>query len=326
MHRTLFLRTLLLISLSFFLLPWDAASGQAYPTRPIRFVVGGSVGAGWDLAARLLAEKMREDLGQSVVIENKVGSEGVLSATLVAQSAPDGYTLLPAVSSQMTMNPVLIDKLSYDPVHGFEPISLIGLYPPVLVVSSTLPVNSVKDLIAYAKANPGRLNYGSGTNSFFFATELFKQKTGIDVLHIPYKGNSQTVTALLAGDVQMAIVDVTPALAHIRSGKLKALAVTTSRRLSLLPDVPTLAEAADIPGFEVVLWIALFAPAGTPKDIVERLNLSVVRSLETPDLRERLLTAGIIPVSSTPQALAERMRRDIGVISEMAKAGRLKVN
>src|SRR5512134_1257120 len=211
LHGAFVRHRLILILLCVLLLPSGAAFGQAFPTRPVRFVVGGSVGAGWDLAARLLADKMREDLGQSIVIDNKPGSEGVLSATLVAQAPPDGYTLLPAVSSQMTMNPVLQDKLSYDPVNGFEPISLIGLYPLVLLVNPAVPANSIKELVAYAKANPGRLNYGTGTNSYFFATELFKQKTGIDIYRIPYKGTAATVTAMLAGDVQMAIVDMTPA-------------------------------------------------------------------------------------------------------------------
>lgn len=311
------------IALCLLILPWTAAWGDdPYPSRPVKLVVGGAPGGGWDLASRLIAEKMQESLRQPVVVDNRPGADGIIAATAVTRSAGDGYTLMPAVSAQMTMNPVLQDKLPYDAVHGFEAVSMIGYYPLVLVANPGVPVNSLRDLIAYAKAHPDALNYGSGSSGFRFAMERFKEMSGIELRRIGYKGSAQTVNALLAGDVQIAIVDVAPALQHIRAGKLKALGVTTARRVPFLPDTPTFTEAG-VPTYEVVLWIGMFAPAGTPRDVIARLNDSIVRGLEAPDLRERLMASGIIPGSSTPQALAETVRRDIDSISAMARSGHL---
>jgi tripartite-type tricarboxylate transporter receptor subunit TctC len=301
------------------------AQAANYPSKPIRLIVGGAPGGGWDLAARLLAGRMQAELGQPVIVDNKPGADGIIAANLAAKAPPDGYTLMPAVSAQMTMNPVLHAPLSYSPLKDFEPVSLFGLYPLLLVVNPSLPVTTVQELIAYAKARPDRLNYAGGSSGFTFAMEVFKQQTGIDVRRIPYKGSSAAVAAVLAGDVQMAIVDAAPALPHVRAGKLKALAVTTPRRVALLPEVPSVNESA-VPGYDVELWIGMFAPAGTPADIVETLRQVIARSLEAPDVRDRLLAAGIVPTASTPQALREAIRRDIERVGSLARDGRLSAD
>jgi tripartite-type tricarboxylate transporter receptor subunit TctC len=305
-------------------LTWGDARGQAYPSRPIRLVIGGSAGGGWDIETRLISEKMQVALGQPVIVDNRPGADGIVAASLVAKAAPDGYTLMPAVTSQLTMNPALHDNLPYDPSRDFVPVSMISRSPLVLVVNPSLPVNSVAELIAYAKAHPGALNYGANTTGFIFATELFKEMTGTDIQRVPYKGAAQTLTALLAGDIQMAIIDVPSVIAPMRSGTIRALAVTAALRVSFLPDLPTVAEAG-VAGYEVVLWIALFAPAGTPAEIVARLQSVVARLLESQDVRDKLLALGTIPGGSTPQALAETVRRDAALYSGLAKSARLTV-
>lgn len=311
----------MLITLTLVAFPCTHALGQTYPSRPIHLITGGPAGGGWDFTARLLGEYLREQLGQPVVIDNKPGANGVIAATFVARAAPDGYTLLPAVSSQMTFTPALQDNLPYDSLSGFEPISMIGLYPLVLVVTPSVPVASVKELIAYAKARPDELTYASAANSFMFATESFLQMSDIHVRRIPYRGSLQAVNALLAGDVHMAIVDITTVLPQINAGKLKAPAVSTRHRVPF-DHVPTMREAG-LTDYDVVLWIAMFAPAGTPKDIVARLQQVFVQIVARRDVQEKLMAAGIIPASSSPQFLADKVRRDLDVISEMVKAGRL---
>lgn len=295
---------------------------QPYPNKPIRLIVGGVPGGGWDLAARLLADRMQAELGQPVVVDNKPGADGIIAANLAAKAPPDGYTLMPAVSAQMMINPVLHVPLSYNPEKDFEPISMIGFYPLVLVTNPAVPAATIKEFVAYAKANPGVLNYGSGSSGFMFATEIFKRDAAVDLRRIPYKGSAPAVLAVLAGDVQIAIVDLAPAIQHVRSGKLRALAVTSPQRVSLLPDVPSMAETV-LPGYDIVLWLGLFAPAGTPPDIVAQLQRVIAKCLDAPELREKLLAAGIVPAVSTPQALGETLHRDIGRVTKLNKAGLL---
>lgn len=298
------------------------AAAQAFPTQPIRLINGGAVGGGWDLAARLLAERMKDDLGQPVIVDSKPGADGILAANAVAAAAPDGYTLLPAVTSTMIMNPVLHDKLPYEPLRDFEPISLVGIYPLVFVVNAAMPVSTLKEFIAYAKTQPGKINYASANSSYTFATELFKQQTGVDLYRIPYKGSAQAVTAVVAGDVQVALIDAASALPQLKAGRIRALAVASPRRPAFLPDVPTMAEAG-VPGYELVLWIGMFAPAKTPRDVIARLHLAVERSLQVPEFRDKLTNAGVLPASSTPQALGDMVRRDLMQVREMVKTVRL---
>jgi tripartite-type tricarboxylate transporter receptor subunit TctC len=257
-----------------------------------------------------------------VGVDSKPGADGILAASAVAAAAPDGYTLMPAVTSTMVMNPVMHDKLPYEPLRDFEPISMVCIYPLVLAVNATVPVTTLREFVAYAKDRPGKLNYGSANSGYTFATETFKQQTGLDLYRIPYKGSAQTVTALVTGDVQVAMIDAASALPQIKAGKIRALAVASPQRPPFLPDTPTMSEAG-LPGYELVFWLALFAPAKTPRDVIARLHTSVERSVQSPELRERLLSAGVLPMSSTPQALGDMVRRDLAQVREMAKTVRM---
>jgi tripartite-type tricarboxylate transporter receptor subunit TctC len=312
-------KALVTLALVLAALPWVCASGQDYPTRPIRLVVGFAVGSGVDVAARVLGEKMREELGQPIVVDVRAGADGIIAARHVATAAPDGYTLLPSTNGTMAISPAIQDKLPFDPLRDFEPISMIARHPQVLVVTPSLPVNSVRELVAYAKSHPGELNYGSGSASFMFAMEMFKQLTGTDIHHIPYIGVPAAVTALLAGDVQVAIANTVSSTAHVKAGKLKALAVTGATREPLLPDVPTLAEAG-VPGYTLEIWTAMFAPAGTPPEIIARLHTAIVRSVDSPEVRDKLAATGVVPVSSSPQFVRETIVRDTKAYAGLAKA------
>src|SRR5689334_3441023 len=230
-----------------------AASGawaQGYPTKPIRIVVGFPPGGGNDIIARLVGAKMQESWGEPVVIDNKPGANSIIAAEFVAKSAPDGYTLLVNATGGMSVNPVLYAKLPYDPLKDFVPISMVGSFPLVLAVNPSVPAKSVRELLAYAKANPGKLNYSAGSTAFQVATEMFKQMTGIDVRHIPYKGSAASITALISGDVQMTIVDTPPLVPQIKAGRVRALAVTSAQRAGAMPELPTIAESG-VPGYEM---------------------------------------------------------------------------
>jgi tripartite-type tricarboxylate transporter receptor subunit TctC len=299
--------------------PWSFAQSQAFPSRAIHLVVGAPVGSGMDLGTRILAERLRDDLGQPVIVENRPGADGIIAAQAVAAAPPDGYTLLPSTNSQMTINPVINRNLAYDPLRDFEPIAMYMRVPMVLVVNASVPVNSVAELIAYAKANPTLLNYGSGSSVFMFITESFKSLAGIEMRHIPYNGVPPVVAGLLAGDVQVGVVNLAPAAAHIKSGKLKALAVMNASREPLVADVPAIAEAG-VRGFDLVVWIGMFAPAGTPPEIVARLNDAIVRAIAVPEVREKMLAAGVITVPSSPAALGATVRRELDLIGRVAKS------
>jgi tripartite-type tricarboxylate transporter receptor subunit TctC len=298
--------------------PASATLAQSYPTRPIHLVVGAPVGSGMDVAVRLLAEKMQEQLGQPLVVENRAGADGILAAQRVALAAPDGYTLLPSTTSQLSVNPALRDDLPYDPLRSFEAIGMFARVQLVLVVNASVPVNSVSELIAYARTNPGALDYGSGSSIFMFATEVLKSLTGTDMRQIPYSGVPAVVQALVAGDIDVGIVNTTPSLAHIRSGKLKALAIMGPNREPLLPDIPTIAEAG-VAGYELGVWLGMFAPAGTPAPIIAQLNDAMLRSIRSSDLRQKLLASGSTPASSTARALEQTVVREIELFKRLAK-------
>src|SRR6266700_3660292 len=284
-----------------------AASGacaQGYPAKPIRIVVGFPPGGGNDIIARMVGAKMQENWGPAGVIDNRPGGNSIIASEFVAKSAPDGHTLLVNATGGMSVNPVLYMKLPYDSLKDFVAISMVGSFPLVLVVHPSVPANSVQELVAYAKANPGTLNYSSGSTAFQVASEMFKQMTGTDIKHIPYKGSAASITAVIAGDGQMTIVDTPPLVAQIRAAKVKALAVTSAKRASAMPELPTIAESG-VPGYEMVLWIGVFAPAGTPRDIVSKLNAEIVRIVRLPDIRAELAGMGVDPLGNTSEQMAE---------------------
>ena len=311
----------LLLAVVLVALPWAGASSQQFPARPIRIVLGTVAGSGVDLAARMLADKMREALGQPVVVENKSGADGIVAARYVAAAAPDGYTLMLASNGTLAVNAVLHDRPPYDPVRDFAPISMVARYSIVLVVGPTVPVNSLRELVAYSKAHPDQLNYGSTSATYTFATEQLKKLTGADLHQIPYNGSPAVVAALLAGDVQVAVLNVLSTSEHIRSGRLRALAVLNAEREPRLPLVPTIAEAG-LRGYDFDVWTALFAPGGTAPDIVARLHEVVARILESPDVRERFAAAGLVPMSSRPEFVRDLIVRDLSSYAELVKSMR----
>jgi tripartite-type tricarboxylate transporter receptor subunit TctC len=302
-----------------------AASGacaQGYPTKPIRIVVGFPPGGGNDIIARLVGAKMQEGWGQPVVIDNRPGANSIIAAEFVAKSAPDGYTLLVNATGGMSVNPVLYAKLPYDSLKDFVAISMVGSFPLVLVVHPSVPANSVQELVAYARANPGKLNYSSGSTAFQVASEMFKQMTGTDVRHIPYKGSAASITAVIAGDVQMTIVDTPPLVPQIKAGRVKALGVTSAKRSASMPGVPALAET--VPGYEMVLWIGVFAPAGTPGEVASKLNAEVVRIVKLPEVRATLDAMGVEPLGNTSAQMAEWIRRETAKYGPVVKAANIK--
>jgi tripartite-type tricarboxylate transporter receptor subunit TctC len=224
----------------------------------------------------------------------------------------------------MSVNPVLYAKLPYDPLKDFVPISMVGSFPLVLVVNPAVPVNSVSELVAYAKANPGKLNYSAGSTAFQVATEMFKQMTGTDMKHIPYKGSAASITAVISGDVQLTIVDSPPLMPQLASGRVRALAVTTAKRASAMPDLPAVAES--LPGYEMALWIGMFAPAGTPRDVAAKLTAEVVRIVGLPDIREKLAGMGVEPLGNSSEETAEWIRREIARYGPVVKAAGIKAD
>ena len=311
--------------LAMFLVLWGAAAGlpgQGYPSKPIRIVVGFPPGGGNDIIARMVGAKMQESWGQPVVIDNKVGANSIIATEFVAKSAPDGHTLLVNATGGMSVNPLLYAKLPYDSLRDFVPISMVGSFPLVLVINSSVPANSVQELVAYAKANPGKLNYSSGSTGFQVATEMFKQMTGTDIKHIPYKGSTGSITALVAGDVHLTIVDTPPLMPTLKAGRVRALAVTSAKRATAMPDLPAIAES--VPGYEMVLWIGVFAPAGTPSELAAKLNAEVVRIVGLPDIREKLAGLGVEPIGNTSEEMADRIRREIAKYGPVVRAAGMK--
>jgi len=300
-----------------------AQAQQTYPARPVRLVVPSAPGGGTDITARVMAPKLGEYLGQQVVVENRAGAGTMIGGEVVARAAPDGYTLLVGASGAMAFNPGLYAKLSYDPVRDFEPVTMLGSFPLVFAVTPSLPAQNVKELVQLVAAAPGKYNYSAGSTPFQLAMELFKLRTGTSVNHIAYKGSAQAVTAVLANEVQMTFVDAPPAVGQIKAGKLRVLAVTSKTRAVVLPDAPTMIEAG-IADFEVVLWTSVFAPAGTPRPVVEKLQQQIAVILRLPDVAERMAALGIEPVGSTPAQLAAVLRADVEKWTAVAKSANIK--
>jgi tripartite-type tricarboxylate transporter receptor subunit TctC len=276
------------------------AVAQAYPTRPVILVIPFPPGGGNDALGRMVADKMSKSLNQQIVVENRGGAGGTIATRAVARSAPDGYTILLAYTGTLAINPSLYANPGYDPRRDFAPIGLIAGLPSVLVVHPMLPVRSVAELIAFAKARPGRIDYAfvPGTVGHI-TTELFANTAGIDFTRIPYKGNGPAMTDLLGGHVAMMFLSILPVLEHVRAGTLNALAVTSAARSALLPEVPTIAQAG-LPGFSAVIHYGLLAPLGTPRDVIGELNMALRDALSADDVRARLAAEGAVPLPSTP--------------------------
>ena len=305
----------------------SAAEAQPYPTKTVRLVVPFPPGGSLDFAGRLIAQRLTEAWGQPVVVENKPGAGGNIGADLVAKAPPDGYTILLGALSTHAVNPSLYAKMPYDAVKDFAPITLIAVTPNVLVVNASSPVQNVKEFIAYTKANPGKLSFGSGSNGSagHLAGELYKVETGTDSVHIPYKGGAPATQALLAGDTQFMFDNLANAMAQVKGGKLRALAVTTAKRSSLAPELPTMAEAG-LPGFDISTWYGLFAPAGTPAPIVAKWNAEVTKILNTPNIRARFVEDGAEPAPNTPEQFAQFIAAELTKYARIVKVSGAKVD
>ncbi|MSQ54401.1 MAG: tripartite tricarboxylate transporter substrate binding protein [Betaproteobacteria bacterium] len=296
-----------------------------YPNRPVRLVVPFPPAGATDIVGRIVAQKLTERLGQAFVVENKPGAGGSIGSDLVAKSAPDGYTLLMATSSTHSIGPSL-QKLPYDPLKDFAPVLHVANVPNVLVVSPGLGIASVKELVALAKAKPGQLNYASsgvGTIVHLNA-EFFRMIAGVDLVHVPYKGTALSIPDIANGSVAMLFDSLASVMPHIRSGKVKPLALNAGERSPLIPEVPTLAEAG-MPQFDRYTWFGIFAPAGTPRDIVGRVQAETVAALKSPDLLKRFADVGAEPVGSTPEQFVERIRSDTARWAEVIRAANVKV-
>ena len=280
--------------------PLAALAQQDYPNKPIRLILPFPPGGVTDMLARSLAERMQASMGQPVIVENKAGAGTVLASDFVAKAAPDGYTLLLAASS-LGSAPAVMRKVSYDPVKSFTPVTLVAQVSHWLLVNPSLPVKNVAELIAYAKANPGKLSYGSTGNgtSTHLEAELFKDLAGVFMVHIPYRGSGPALTDLMAGQTQLMFDAVGSSAGMVKEGKLRAMAVTTAKRSPAVPDVPSIAESG-LPGFDVMPWLGVVAPAGTPQPVVQKLHAEILRAMDTPEMREQFRMRGLPLVLNTP--------------------------
>jgi tripartite-type tricarboxylate transporter receptor subunit TctC len=301
------------------------AFAQDYPVHPVTLVVPFPAGGGNDALARVVAASMSHTLGQQVVVENRGGAGGTIATRQVAKTTPDGYTILLSYTGTLAINPTLYPNAGYNPRKDFAPIGTIGSQPSVLTVHPSLPVTSSAELIAYAKANPGKINYGFVPGTIgHMTTELFMRSAGLELTKIPYKGNGQAIGDLVGGHVNMMVLSLSPILGNVRAGSLRALAVTTAQRSKLLPDVPTVAEGA-VPGFSAAIRYGIVAPAGTPKPIVDRLNKELRTALEREDVKEKMSGEGAEPSASTPEEYAAEIDAEETKWSAVVKSLGLKM-
>ena len=303
----------------------STSSGQAYPAKPVRIVVPFSPGGSTDVTARILAQKLTDAWRQQVIVDNRTGAGGNIGADVVAKAAPDGYTLLLATTGVMAINHHLYRGMSYDAARDLAPITQIGALPLILVIHPSLPVKSVKELIAIAKSKPGQLTFASsGVGSATHMTaELFRLMAGVDIVHIPYKGSGQSLIDVISGEVAIAFDQITSSLPQVEAGKLRAIAVTSARRFPSVPNLPTVAEAG-VPGYESVSWNGIAAPAATPRDVVNRIQAEIARTLMLPDIKERFARDGIEPVGSTPEQFAAHIRAERTKWEKVVKAAGIK--
>jgi len=300
----------------------SAAAQENYPNKPIRVVIGYSAGGGNDIIVRVMTPELSKGLGQPVIVDNKPGAQSIIAAEHVAKQPADGYTILMGPSGPMTINPATYSKLPYDPVRDFTPISMICSFPLLLVVDPKLPVKNVKELIAYAKANPGKSNYASSAGIFQVASEMLKQRTGTNIEMITYKSSGESAQAVISGQVMMTLIDPPPVSGPLKSGTLRGIAVTSPQRHPSWPDLPTLKEAGV--DMEVPVWTAFFAPAKTPPAIVARLQKEVARVVQTAEVKERFAGMGLDPVGGSSADLGKQVASDIQKWTAVAKAANIK--
>ncbi len=301
------------------------AGAQLYPSRPVRVIVTFPPGAGTDIATRLVAAKLSDQLGRQFVVDNRAGAAGNIGVELAARAAPDGYTLL-AVTAAAAISQSAYSKVPYDLVKDFAPVALIASAPFVLATHPSIPVRSLRELITMAKAKPGQLSYATpGTGSSpHLAGELLKMEAGIDILHVPYKGTVPATADVIAGNVSMALANTLVALPHVKGGRLRGIAITSAKRSAVAPEMPTFAESG-LPGFEAGTWYGLLAPAGTPRDIVTRLNTAVVRIVQLPDIREKLAAQGAEPLTGTPEQAGQFVRNEVVRWAKVVKAAGIRL-
>jgi len=300
------------------------ASAADYPTRSIRYIVPQGAGGSSDTLARLVTQKLSESLGQQVITDNRPGATGIIGTEIVARAAPDGYTLLQVATSHAT-NPALSTKMPFDPIRDFTPVTLLSQAPNLWIVHPSLPVKNMRELIALAKTRPGEINYSSsGTGSSqHLAGELLKSMAHIDIVHIPYKGSPPALIDLLGGRVVLMCSTIAPAMPLAKSGKLRALAVTSLKRSAAVPEIPTVAESG-LPGYEATAWQGVLAPAGTPRDVIVKLNTEMVRIINQPDVRKHLGDQGYEPAGNSPEQFAEYIKSEIAKWTRVIKAAGLK--
>jgi tripartite-type tricarboxylate transporter receptor subunit TctC len=312
------------LSLGLGLAPLGARAQGNWPSGPVRLVVGFPPGGGNDLLARILAEGLAAAFGQPFIVENRPGGSGVIAIEAVRRAAPDGQTLLIGPSSGMTVNPVLLPNVTYDPLRDFEAIGIIGSFPLLVVVNPSNPARDLAGLIAQAKARPGQVTYASAASSFQIATEIFAAAAGVSLLHVPYRGSAPAVQAVLSNEVTLTFGDVAAVLPLIGAGQLRALAISTPQRSPALPDVPTVAEAG-VPGYGLALWSALFAPRGTPGAVTARLQAELARLAAQPAFRERLRALGVEAVGSTGEELAATIRTELEAFGAIVRRAGITV-
>ena len=306
----------------------EGAWAQQYPTKPIRMVIGLAPGGGTDIVGRILAQKLTEALGQPILPDNRGGAAGQIGTELVAKAPADGYTVLMGHIAALSILPSLVQKLPYDPVKDFAPVSLVAIGPNLLVVHPSLPVKTVKDLIALAKARPGQLHFASpGAGSVqHLAGELFKLNAKVDMLHVPYKGSGQSIVDLVAGHVHLDFDSVPPVLPHVKSGRLRAIAVTSEKRYGLLPEIPTVSESG-LPGFDMSTWWGLLMPSnGSSKQVVARLHAETVKILRMPDVKERMAAVGAETVGNSPEEFAGFIRTERTKYAKIVKDANIKID
>jgi len=305
----------------------SAAFAQGYPNHPIKVVVPWPPGQNTDIVARMVSERLVPVLGQPLVVDNRPGAGGVIGSEIASKAAPDGYTLLAGSSGPISISPN-VQKVPFDPLRDFAPISLIGTNPFVLVVNSSVPAGNAKELIALLKANPGKYSFassGSGATSHLMSV-LFNSMANVNAVHVPYKGSSQSVTDVVSGEVAYTIETVPAVISYVKGGRLKALAVSSAKRSAAMPELPTIAEASDLPSYDMYAWIGFLAPAGTPRELRMRLSIETQKIMQAPEMRERLIALGMEPAGSTPEEFAEFLKKQHARYGAIVKQANVKVD